>query len=220
MRFAFIRNGYANTMKKLISECFGQCLMMIEIFTNRSLVKIKEPIDNVPQGKEGLVLMVNYENKTVLRPLMWRKLPTFMVRRFEVERRWFEEVGDQGSGDYKVITCPVGLPLSLYSRRLTAKDDRNPSMLLELHGENKFDIPLPEPSKLVVEQAQSPFFLFQVFCVLLWMLDDYWYFALFTLIMLLMFEFIVAQNRIRNLETAREMLRPAHKVRAFLKCVI
>lgn len=81
-----------------------------------------------------------------------------------------------------------------------------------IYGTNTTHLQLPSFVSLLKQQLLAPFFLFQLFCVVLWSLDEYWYYALFTLGALLMFESTVAYNRRASVERLRNSMRHAQHV--------
>lgn len=75
-------------------------------------------------------------------------------------------------------------------------------------GINEFDIPIPNFLDLYLDHLVAPFFVFQVLCLFLWSLDDYWYYSVFTLLMLMVFEGMMCKQRQASLMMLRNMRRP------------
>jgi cation-transporting ATPase 13A1 len=98
---------------------------------------------------------------------------------------------------------------------LRTKPHSNPdeiNLLKNKFGDNTMRIPIPSFFSLYKEHIVAPFFVFQLFCILLWVFDDYGIHSFFTLTMLCIFEATVVGQRIVNLITLRKMRVPPHLV--------
>jgi cation-transporting ATPase 13A1 len=76
------------------------------------------------------------------------------------------------------------------------------------YGRNRVDVPVPEFWALFKEHAVAPFFVFQIFCVALWMLDEYFWYPLFMLFTLGGLEATMVGVRIATAKQLRGMRPP------------
>lgn len=106
------------------------------------------------------------------------------------------------------LRFPVTEPMNHYQSARGLQTVEDVEQAQKKFGKNAFDIPMPTFWELYKEQAMQPFFVFQVFCVALWSLDDYFYYSLFILMMLLFFEATVVNSRLGNLKIFRTMTIP------------
>ena len=115
-------------------------------------------------------------------------------------------VYNEASGLFQRLSFEVeGIPFSQHLKAAGYGSSKKAEQALEKWGTNEFTFYKPEFLPLLVEHMLAPFFVFQLFCVGLWCLDEYWYYSLFTLFMLVLFECTVVNQRLRNLSTLQQM---------------
>mmetsp|Transcript_16379 Transcript_16379/g.27725 ORF Transcript_16379/g.27725 Transcript_16379/m.27725 type:complete len:211 (+) Transcript_16379:130-762(+) len=97
---------------------------------------------------------------------------------------------------FQGIPYPTKETLEFYQSSEGIKDKDEEKRALLVWGNNKMSIPIPTFLDLYQEHVVAPFFVFQLFCTLLWLLDEYWYYSLFNLFMLFFFEGTVVMQRL------------------------
>lgn len=117
----------------------------------------------------------------------------------ECKRMYF----NKEKGVFEKLSFPTHYPLSFY----TKQSGMSTSEVLS-HLATPMEIPIPTFLELFKQHAIEPFFVFQLFCVFLWLLDEYWNYALLTLVLLLLLEAQIVKRRIRDLTELRNIKPP------------
>ncbi|KAH0786931.1 manganese-transporting ATPase 13A1 [Histomonas meleagridis] len=110
-------------------------------------------------------------------------------------------------GQWCSLKYPVNLTVSEYvsNKGLT---DREAATRLLHYGQNSYSVPIPKFIELYFDQIRSPLFVFQVFSILCYLLDEYWTYPLFSLVMLLFMEGTTVRTRQSNLLELRGVETP------------
>mmetsp|Transcript_11549 Transcript_11549/g.25318 ORF Transcript_11549/g.25318 Transcript_11549/m.25318 type:complete len:1715 (-) Transcript_11549:74-5218(-) len=149
----------------------------------------------------------------ILVPLLY--MPTLGVTMEYHRRRYYL---DQSSGDtpeWIKIRCNTTMPLGFFSKWTGISSSRQQEASSIRFGLNLFEVRQPTFVKMYKAQLLSPFTVFQLFCVILWMLDDYWQYSAFTLFMILTFEATVVFSRLKSLGALRGMGNKARKMMVY-----
>jgi cation-transporting ATPase 13A1 len=150
------------------------------------------------------------KGRDILVPVSY--LPT-MGATFEYHRRRF--VWDSSRVIWLKVRCQTKMPLKFFSTWTGYEKATHLRAAYLRYGPNEFDVRQPTFQELYKAQLLSPFTVFQLFCVILWMLDEYWQYSAFTLFMILTFEATVVFSRIKSLGALKGMGNKSRNVFVF-----
>eukprot|EP00768_Dysnectes_brevis_P009643 gnl/Dysnectes_brevis/98_a118_4331.p1 GENE.gnl/Dysnectes_brevis/98_a118_4331~~gnl/Dysnectes_brevis/98_a118_4331.p1 ORF type:complete len:1360 (+),score=358.64 gnl/Dysnectes_brevis/98_a118_4331:61-4080(+) len=160
-----------------------------------------------PKASQALIIPGPGQGKPVLCPVHHVQFSRGDVIEYEsyVLHQQVKMVID---GDKLVsLEYPVALTKASYYSPLAAGGvGVSESLQLRQHyGSNGMLIPVPSFLDLFLEHAMAPFFVFQIFCCILWCLDDFAMFSIFTLVMLGFMEAATVFQRRNAMAEIRKM---------------
>ncbi|CAK4621626.1 hypothetical protein LEN26_020084 [Aphanomyces euteiches] len=188
--------------------CLHILMRLMQVWSTRFLTFVKyTPVANLADATFVQVVPRAYRGKSVIVPLEQHVLPNgersapfFMFQK----HKYVGEVSESGVC-FRKVKAPVTEKVETYLKATGLPNETEYNRVLDLYGENEFSIPQPTFLKMYQEQLVEPLTVFQIFSVLLYMLDEYWQYSVFTLVMILMFEGVTVFSRLKNLQTLRGM---------------
>ncbi|NXU34466.1 AT131 ATPase, partial [Drymodes brunneopygia] len=109
-----------------------------------------------------------------------------------------------GKKQFLPVAFPVELPLGFYQNSRGFQEEQEIREAERKYGNNKNS-----------QNSWNSHGFFQVFCVGLWCLDEFWYYSVFTLSMLVAFEASLVQQQLRNLSEIRKMGNKPYMIQVY-----
>ncbi|XLR36550.1 hypothetical protein S83_064450 [Arachis hypogaea] len=167
-------------------------------------------VRDIHQADSCKITPAKFSGSKEVVPLRFRKIPAGSSSATDLEEIYFEFrkqcfVFSNEKGTFCKLSYPTKETFGHYLKCSGHGSEAKILAATEKWGRNVFDYPQPTFQKLMKEHCMEPFFVFQVFCVGLWCLDEYWYYSLFTLFMLFMFESTMAKSRLKTLTELRRV---------------
>ncbi|KRY39294.1 putative cation-transporting ATPase 13A1, partial [Trichinella spiralis] len=116
---------------------------------------------------------------------------------------------------FEPVKFPENMPFQFYKEWKGYVIEGELKLVASHLGTNTMEMVISTFAELFQERATAPFFVFQVFCVCLWCLEEFWYYALFTLFMLVMFEITVVKQQLNSMQEIRSMGNKPYLIYAY-----
>lgn len=169
-----------------------RCLLSCRRVISPESAVIVKVIPTPNNGFTELVLLNSFKDEDQQR-VSW-------FRYQEIKYLWNDD-----KKSFNSLEFPIANTIEQYATCKGYNSDEQLARAVQMYGQNRLNIQLPKFNDLFVERATAPFFVFQVFCIALWCFDKYWYYSLFTLAMLVLFECTLVKQQLRNMEEIRNM---------------
>ncbi|CCW65379.1 unnamed protein product [Phytomonas sp. EM1] len=160
------------------------------------------PLERLEDATDLLVITHLHKGESEVVPLQQETSEGYQPCFVFQQRKWKL---DDKRGLFVKPNFPTKHPFSHYIHWKGISTEANLAKQLDTYGMNKMEVVIPEFQDLFVDHMLSPFFVFQMFCVLLWCLDEYWYYSIFTGVMMVGMECTTVYQRIRNMRMLRDM---------------
>lgn len=180
-----------------------RCLLSCRRETNPTKAALAKVVPTPNNGSAELVCLHVDRVQGEEEPLVWFFFQKTKYQ-YNFERKTFHG-----------IQFPTAMPLRHYQECKGYVDDADLAAAERQYGKNDLELEVPEFGALFKERATAPFFVFQVFCVALWCLDEFWYYSVFTLFMLVAFECTLVQQQLRNLSLIRKMGNKPYMIQVY-----
>ncbi|EDV58922.1 manganese-transporting ATPase 13A1 [Drosophila erecta] len=186
------------------------CYWSVHVLTILTCRRVKLPGANV---LAKVVPTANNGNSKIV-PIRSSQLEDGSTQYFLVFQKT-KYVWNEDRKTFRAVEFPVNGLLSSYSASRGLETEEAVKRATLTYGNNEMEMVVPEFHELFIERATAPFFVFQVFSVGLWCMDDYWYYSLFTLFMLIAFECTIVKQQLRNMSEIRKMGNKPYLIYAF-----
>ncbi|PRQ20192.1 putative calcium-transporting ATPase [Rosa chinensis] len=167
-------------------------------------------VNDIHQADACKITPAKFSGSKEVVPLHFRKLLGGSSSSVNMEEIYFDfrkqrYIFSNEKENFCKLPYPTKETMSYYLKSTGHGSEAKVVAATEKWGRNLFEYPQPTFQKLMKENCMQPFFVFQVFCVGLWCLDEYWYYSLFTLFMLFMFESTMAKSQLKTLTELRRV---------------
>ncbi len=164
-------------------------------------------------GTFAYVTPLLHQGAAAIVPVEHVKIAGVTQRFFMFQRQKYEI--DESGTVVSELMMPDKLALKHYQQHTGFSSSDDIKHAEQRYGLNSLHIELPSFKDAFVKQILGPVPVFQFFCASLWLLDEYWNYALFQLFSICMYESSTVFGKIKNMQALRGMSKSSIFVKVY-----